>query len=131
ASMVCFETARRLAGRSRPGAVSLNPAPSFYSVALPAPLEGRLETPWAGPALVAGCILVSLALIGLTTLALALALATALAGLAALRWRSRETLFMCALGILALAALSVPEVVAIRGDVGRMNTVFKFYYQAW
>ncbi|MCY4435747.1 MAG: DUF2298 domain-containing protein [Chloroflexi bacterium] len=36
-------------------------------------------------------------------------------------------------GMVALAALLgiIPEFLAIDGDVGRMNTVFKFYLQAW
>jgi uncharacterized membrane protein len=31
----------------------------------------------------------------------------------------------------ALAITLMVEVVAVRGDLARMNTVFKFYYQAW
>ncbi len=32
---------------------------------------------------------------------------------------------------LALFATLIPEFVALQGDIGRMNTVFKFYLQAW
>jgi uncharacterized membrane protein len=31
----------------------------------------------------------------------------------------------------ALFATLIPEFVALQGDIGRMNTVFKFYLQAW
>jgi uncharacterized membrane protein len=31
----------------------------------------------------------------------------------------------------AIGSLALPDIVAVKGDVGRMNTVFKFYLQAW
>jgi YYY domain-containing protein len=40
----------------------------------------------------------------------------------------RFVLFM--IGTALLLTLAV-ELVAVKGDIGRMNTVFKFYYQAW
>jgi YYY domain-containing protein len=40
----------------------------------------------------------------------------------------RLVLFMTGTGLLLTL---VVELVVLRGDIGRMNTVFKFYYQAW
>lgn len=40
----------------------------------------------------------------------------------------RTVLFMIGT---ALALTLAVELVAVKGDIGRMNTVFKFYYQAW
>ena len=40
----------------------------------------------------------------------------------------RAVLFMTGT---ALALTLAVEMVAVKGDIGRMNTVFKFYYQAW
>lgn len=40
----------------------------------------------------------------------------------------RLVLFMTGTGLVLTLAV---ELVVLRGDIGRMNTVFKFYYQAW
>ena len=53
------------------------------------------------------------------------------AGVAVYRRASREVLFVAGLTLAALGSLALPEMVAVKGDVGRMNTVFKFYLQAW
>jgi YYY domain-containing protein len=111
--------------------VPVTAATAYYSLALPitrtgpADLNGR-----AGAALTLVAAL-ALSTLGYGTLAIVSTLAAALVALAWLRWRSPETLFTCGLALLGLAVVSVPEVVAIKGDVGRMNTFFKFYYQAW
>ena len=55
-----------------------------------------------------------------------------LVGIAA--WRSRDEpfrLFTLLLGAVALGLGLVTEQVALMGDIGRMNTVFKLYLQAW
>ena len=68
---------------------------------------------------------------GYGTLGLLVVLGGVVVGLAVFRRASRETLFMCGIALAALGSLGLPEVVAVKGDVGRMNTVFKFYLQAW
>jgi YYY domain-containing protein len=45
--------------------------------------------------------------------------------------RSASRALQAALFGVALFATLIPEFVALQGDVGRMNTVFKFYLQAW
>lgn len=55
-----------------------------------------------------------------------------LALLAALRpSATRQTRLLAGMTALAAALGTFPEFFAIDGDVGRMNTVFKFYLQAW
>jgi uncharacterized membrane protein len=68
---------------------------------------------------------------GYGTLGLLVILGGVIAGLAVFRRASRETLFVCGLALAAIGSLGLPDVVAVKGDVGRMNTVFKFYLQAW
>ena len=77
---------------------------------------------------------VALALSGYATVAFLLLL---LAPTVALGWRwaasGKDTFGVFALAMLA-TALSIGimvEVVTIKGDIARMNTVFKFYLQAW
>src|SRR5690606_38369124 len=45
--------------------------------------------------------------------------------------QSREMQYVLALTGLALGLTLGVEVIVIGGDIGRQNTVFKFYIQAW
>jgi uncharacterized membrane protein len=46
-------------------------------------------------------------------------------------WRQSNRSLQAALFGVALFATLIPEFVTLQGDIGRMNTVFKFYLQAW
>ncbi len=123
--------------RSAPLAFGVNLDPrsalvqrGYYSLALPI-LGARSDVLSASAG---GLVLVVVLLLfaaGRGVLGLGVAVGAAGLLLAVARRRSTETLFLLALGAAALAALVLPELVAVRGDVGRMNTVFKFYLQAW
>ncbi len=72
-----------------------------------------------------------LAALGWGTLGIIVMIGFAAVTLVVLRHRSRERLWWAAILLAALGALALPELVAVKGDVGRMNTVFKFWLQAW
>jgi YYY domain-containing protein len=46
-------------------------------------------------------------------------------------WRRSNRALQAGLFGAALFATLIPEFVTLQGDIGRMNTVFKFYLQAW
>src|SRR5439155_23717832 len=103
----------------------------YYGMLLPL---GSLNTYASLPALVAGAGLVvglSLFLGGFATRGfLVFAVAAAVAACLA-HWRQSNRALQAALFGAALFATLIPEFVALQGDIGRMNTVFKFYLQAW
>jgi uncharacterized membrane protein len=72
-----------------------------------------------------------LALALLSSPALALLALGGIAAAALWRRSEPETRFVLLLALAAIALLAVAELVVLRGDVSRMNTVFKFHYQAW
>ena len=109
----------------------LVPEPGYYSTIVP--LEGlsRFNTlaAWlfASGALI-GAVFV---LAGYPTRAfLAVGIFAAAAACVA-HWRQSNRALQAALFGVALFATLIPEFVALQGDIGRMNTVFKFYLQAW
>jgi YYY domain-containing protein len=71
--------------------------------------------------LLAGAPVVGIAALGIATLIL----------VAALRRPAPATLFVFLLAGTALALTAGVELITLKGDIGRMNTVFKFYLPAW
>ncbi|MBA2450741.1 MAG: glycosyltransferase family 39 protein [Chloroflexi bacterium] len=117
------------AGRA-PGWVPASAGGAYRVVGL-VPLPPNATGWLAAPSLVLAVVAVGLYLAGLQTAAFLVAM-TALVVIHALRLRrSAESLLLLAMAGLATSIVLVPEVFALKGDVGRMNTVFKFYLQAW
>jgi YYY domain-containing protein len=74
---------------------------------------------------------VILVILGLHVFAFVLPLVL-LASMLLLRGDTRpEQRFVALLMLTALAMTLVVEVITLKGDIGRMNTVFKFYLQGW
>ncbi len=121
------------ATRTRPSPPHLRAearATSFLGVlAPPIPLTEEWHRIAAG--VVAVGAFAFLAAGGHAVVALALASAAACAMVAIYRPRAILRWWALALGGAAITLLATPELAAVRGDVGRMNTVFKFYLQAW
>jgi YYY domain-containing protein len=81
------------------------------------------------PLLIIGSI--ALAILGQPILALAFPLAGIGLWIILHRRASVETVWITVLMIVGLLLTLVVEAVVLKGDVGRMNTVFKFYLQTW
>jgi uncharacterized membrane protein len=80
-------------------------------------------------ALIVAMGLLALVMDALTVLLIALALPVA-----AVAWHRRREpihLFLCGMVGLAIGLSLAVERYALRGDIGRFNTVFKFYLQIW
>ncbi len=109
----------------------LVPEPSYYGMLLPV---GTLNIFNSLPGAVAGAGLVlgiAFWLAGYQTRGFIAFLILAAAAVALAQWRNASRTLQAALFGVALFATLIPEFVALQGDIGRMNTVFKFYLQAW
>jgi YYY domain-containing protein len=127
-----FVQARRRVAASR-RASRLVPEPGYYGIVLP--LGGFLKP---GPvslagwlALGGGLVAVVLFVTGYPTRGLLIFGICAAAAACVAHWRQSNRALQAALFGAALCATLIPEFVALQGDIGRMNTVFKFYLQAW
>jgi YYY domain-containing protein len=124
-----IQARRRVAAARRQTA--LVPEHGYYGMLLPVGALNGYASPagWA----VGISALVGLALLvsgyvtrGFVVIGIGLAVAATIA-----HWRRSNQAVQAALFACALFATLIPEFVSLQGDIGRMNTVFKFYLQAW
>ena len=109
----------------------LVPEPGYYGMILPLNALSGFSPPaaWAaGGGAVLGILLM---LSGYQTRGVLVLLIGASIAACISRWRRANPALQAALFGVALFATLIPEFVALQGDIGRMNTVFKFYLQAW
>lgn len=123
------QSRRRVAAARRETA--LVPEPGYYSMLLPLGGLSGYASPagWAagmGVVLGLGLVLAGFATRGFLVFGIGVAAAACWA-----HWRCSNRLVQAALFGVALCATLIPEFVSLQGDIGRMNTVFKFYLQAW
>src|SRR6266542_3729513 len=120
---------RRLLATRR--ARTLVAEPGYYGMLLPI---GNLNAFASLPGVVAGLgALLGLALWlgGYPTRGFIVFAAAGAAAACVAHWRRADRALQAALFGVALFATLIPEFVALQGDIGRMNTVVKFYLQAW
>lgn len=123
--------ARRRVVAARREASSLVPEHGYYGTLLPMSALNGFASPAAwivGLSVVVGLMLWVGGYVtrGFIVLGMGFAAAAAVA-----HWRRADRALQAALVACALFATLIPEVVALQGDIGRMNTVFKFYMQGW
>jgi uncharacterized membrane protein len=87
-------------------------------------------------AAIPAALFVSVAIAGYATVAFTVVLIVLASALAVLQYRSSELATRYLAGVtafivVALAIGGAVDLVTVKNDIGRMNTVFKFYLQAW
>jgi len=125
---------QRLAGAGLAGlgfVGGLNQAQPITAAAPSLQLAPPLDRVAAGAAAIAVFLSVLLLLAGAPVVGVAALGITALALVALLRRPAPATLFLFLLAGTALALTAGVELITLKGDIGRMNTVFKFYLPAW
>jgi YYY domain-containing protein len=85
---------------------------------------------------VPAALFVTVAISGYATVVFTVVMILLAAGVAFFQYRSddpatRHMVVVTAFVVLALAIGGAVDVVTVKNDIGRMNTVFKFYLQAW
>ncbi len=102
-----------------------------YGLAVPAPPLVLSDRPEVAAAAGLTMLAAGFYLAGSRSAALLLLASAAIPVLLVRRRFSTTGLLLLGMFAAALAALLLPELVRLQGDVGRMNTVFKFHLQAW
>lgn len=109
----------------------LVPEPGYYGMILPIAGLNAYASPAGWVAGVGAVLGLAFVLAGYVTRGfLVFGIAVAVAACVA-HWRRSNRMLQAALFGVALFATLIPEIVSLQGDIGRMNTVFKFYLQAW
>jgi YYY domain-containing protein len=123
------QASRRVAAVRRQS--RLVPEPGYYGMILPIAALNGYASPagWAaGAGVVLGLVLLLAGYVtrGFLVFGIGVAVTACIA-----HWRRSNRMLQAALFGVALFATLIPEFVSLQGDIGRMNTVFKFYLQAW